>query len=114
MHTGIAQEMKQCIEACEDCHSMCLRTAMRHCLETGGKHVEPDHFRLMMNCAEICQTAGNFMLGNSSLHHRVCAVCADVCEACAKSCEALGGMDDCVNACRSCADSCRSMAGSAR
>ena len=85
---------------------------MNHCLEHGGKHVEPRHFRLMMNCAEICRTAADFMLSGSELHDKVCAVCADVCEACAQSCESIGGMDECVQACRLCAQSCREMAAS--
>ena len=61
--------MEECIQNCLDCHHVCLEMAMNHCLETGGKHVEPAHFRLMMNCAEICQTSANFMLSGSE-HHK--------------------------------------------
>ena len=32
---------------------------MNHCLKTGGKHVEPDHFRLMLNCAEMPELSGS-------------------------------------------------------
>jgi hypothetical protein len=84
---------------------------MVYCLEAGGKHVEATHFRLMMNCAELCQTSTNFMLSKSAFHVNVCGICADVCEACAKSCEAIGDMDECVKACRECAASCRTIAG---
>jgi hypothetical protein len=86
---------------------------MNHCLEAGGKHVEPTHFRLMINCAEICRTAADFMLSNSPLHARICAACAEVCDACAQSCEQVGDMDECVQVCRRCAESCRKMAGGA-
>jgi len=103
--------MQACIEACSHCHQVCLQTAMNHCLKTGGKHVEAEHFRLMISCAEICQTSANFLLINSTFHRRVCEVCAEVCEACALSCEKLDGMDECVKACRDCAESCRKMAG---
>lgn len=103
------KEMHSCIEACSHCHATCLHTAMIHCLNTGGDHVDADHFRLMMNCAEICQTSANFQLSGSSFHVALCGICADICEACAKSCEAIGGMDDCVKACRDCAASCRKM-----
>ncbi|HVK54982.1 MAG TPA: four-helix bundle copper-binding protein [Burkholderiales bacterium] len=103
------QEMQQCIEDCQHCHNICLQTAMTNCLKMGGKHVEPEHFRLMTSCAEICQSA-NFMLSNSALHANVCQACADVCEACAVSCEKIGGMDECFQACRRCAQSCRQMA----
>lgn len=105
------QAIQDCIQACEQCHRTCLQMAMAHCLAMGGKHVEAEHFRLMMNCAEICQTSANFMLGGSTHHQHVCAACAEICEACSRSCEALGGMEDCVKACNRCAKSCHAMAG---
>lgn len=101
--------MQDAIKACLDCHSMCLQMAMSHCLERGGRHVEKKHLRLMLNCAELCQTSANFMLSDSPLHGRVCAVCAEACEACAKSCEQVGDMSECVEECRRCAKSCRTM-----
>ncbi len=101
--------MQDAIKACLDCHSMCLQTAMGYCLERGGRHVEQKHFRLMLNCAELCQTSANFMLSDSPLHGRVCAVCAEACEACAKSCEQVGDMRECVEECQRCAKSCRTM-----
>jgi hypothetical protein len=102
--------MNECIENCLDCHKTCLQMAMNHCLETGGKHVEPAHFRLMINCAEICQTSANFMLSGSDLHHLTCGVCAEVCGRCADDCARVGDMDECVRACRQCAESCAKMA----
>jgi Domain of Unknown Function (DUF326) len=109
MFTAATPNMQSCIDACDRCHRMCLQSAMNHCLESGGKHVEPGHFRLMMNCAEICQMSANFMLSNSSYHPQVCGLCAQICEACAESCDDLDGMEECAQACRDCAKSCRSM-----
>ena len=109
MFTTSSKNMQSCIDACDQCHRMCLQSAMNHCLEAGGKHVEPGHFRLMMNCAEMCQTSLNFMLSNSHFSKQVCAVCAEICDACAESCDQLDGMEDCAKACRECAKSCRSM-----
>ncbi|ODT86183.1 MAG: four-helix bundle copper-binding protein [Nitrosomonadales bacterium SCN 54-20] len=108
--TQTTDAMQQCIDACEECHRICLQTAMTQCLETGGRHVEAKHFRLMMNCAEICQTSANFMLSRSEFL-QVCSVCAEICEACAESCEKIGDMDACAKTCRQCAESCRRMAG---
>ncbi len=102
--------MHDAIKACLDCHSLCLKMAMSYCLERGGRHVEQQHFRLILNCAELCQTSANFMLSGSPLHGRVCAVCAEACEACAKSCEQVGDMRECVEECQRCARSCRTMA----
>ena len=106
---GAVQESLQCLKDCQECHDVCLRTAMNYCLKKGGKHVEPTHFRLMFNCAELCQTAAHFMLSDSPSHAVVCAACADVCEVCAKSCDELGGMEDCAQICRQSAESCREM-----
>lgn len=103
-------EMQQCIENCLNCHKTCLQMASNHCLEMGGKHVEPAHFRLMLDCAQICQVSADFMLRSSAHHSHVCAECADICEDCAKSCEQVGDMGECVAACRKCAESCRAMA----
>lgn len=102
--------MQPCIEACTHCHQVCLQTAMTHCLQIGGKHIESDHFSLMLTCAEICQTSANLQLSGSEFVPKLCALCAEICEACATSCEAIGEMDDCVQACRKCAQSCASMA----
>lgn len=108
--TALNPEMQQCIDACKECHDICLQMAMTYCLRAGGKHVEEEHFRLMINCAEICQTTANFMLSNSSIHGAVCAACAEVCDACAQSCEQVGDMDECAQASRRCAESCEEMA----
>lgn len=101
--------MQDAIKACSNCHAMCLRTAMGYCLERGGRHVQQEHLRSILNCAELCQTSANFMLSGSPLHGRVCAVCAEVCDACAKSCEQVGDMSECADECRACAKSCRTM-----
>jgi hypothetical protein len=120
MHTSQSQQtkssatssssMQSCIDNCVRCAQVCLQTAMNHCLEMGGKHVEPEHFRLMMNCAEICQLSANFMLSGSRFHNRTCEVCAEICDACAMDCGRIGDMEECASTCRECADSCRQMA----
>ena len=106
----MSEQMRQCIQECLDCHRVCLTMASQHCLDVGGRHVEPRHFRLMLACAEICRTSAFFMELGTEFHKRTCAVCAEVCEECAKSCEEVGDMDECVQACRRCAESCRKMA----
>jgi hypothetical protein len=108
-----SREIQQCIDKCLDCYRVCRQTAMNHCLETGGEHVAPDHFRLMISCADLCGTAAGFMLSSSRLYGQVCAACAETCDACASSCDNLGDMDECVRACRECARSCRALAHAA-
>ena len=106
----MSEDMRTCIDRCLSCYSTCLGSAMTHCLEAGGKHTEPAHFRLMLACAEICRTSAHFMLLNTPHHKHTCRECAEICEECANDCERLGNMEDCVRACRACADSCRRMA----
>lgn len=105
-----SNEMRACIDACTRCHQTCLGMAAGHCLELGGKHVEPGHLRLMLACAEICRSSAAVMLAQVEQHATVCRACADICEACADDCARIGDMDECVAACRACAESCRSMA----
>ncbi|MDK1489053.1 four-helix bundle copper-binding protein [Sinorhizobium sp. 7-81] len=108
--THVDPRMQPCIDNCLDCYSACLSTAMNHCLQVGGKHTEPSHFRLMMACTEICRTTAHFMLIGSPHHVHLCRECAEICDECAEDCERIGDMDECVEACRRCAESCRQMA----
>lgn len=109
----LSGEMKSCIDACQRCHAVCLQTAMQHCLELGGRHTEPKHFRLMMACAEVCRASAALMLIGSPGHRMQCDLCAKFCEECAADCDQIGDMEDCVAACRACAKECRQMASRA-
>ena len=113
MRQTTSQEMQRCIQECTSCHNICLET-VAHCLQMGGKHAAADHIRLLLDCAEICQTSANFMLRGSPLHTRVCAICAEICERCAQDCERVDPSDQqmrqCAEVCRRCAESCRRMA----
>lgn len=102
--------MQACIDDCTSCHRTCLHN-VRHCLEKGGKHADPSHIALLLDCAQICATSADFLTRHSAQHQGTCRVCAEICEACAKSCEALGDdmMKKCAEECRRCAESCRKM-----
>jgi hypothetical protein len=115
----VNQGMHSCIQNCLDCHSICLNT-VTYCLQKGGNHVEQSHIRLLLDCAEICQTSANFMLRTSQLHPRTCEVCAEVCERCAENYVRVAApkelrmgddaqMKACADMCRRCAESCRQM-----
>jgi hypothetical protein len=110
-HPTIRNEIRDCIQECLSCNGICLQTSV-HCLLQGGPHAAAAHVQSLLDCAELCQTAGNTMLRNSPLHGRVCEVCAEACEICAASCDKFAGDDQmkaCADACRRCASACRSV-----
>lgn len=106
----VSQATQHCIDECLRCYQACFGSAMTHCLEQGGKHVEPQHFRLMMACAEICRTCAHLMLINYPHYKRVCRECAEICELCAQNCDRIGDMQECAEACRRCAERCSQIA----
>ena len=109
----LSSDVLACIELCVDCHKACTQTLM-HCLQTGEEHAEANHVRLMLDCAEICQTSANFMMRGSDLHAHTCRACAAVCRRCAEDCAAMGDDDPrlraCAEQCARCAESCERMA----
>jgi hypothetical protein len=54
-------EMRQCIDACTECSSICRET-VNYCLERGGRLAEPKQLRMLMDCAEMCRTNADFMV----------------------------------------------------
>ena len=112
-HHHVSEEMRRCAEECHRCHDACLET-MQHCLHMGGRHADPHHIRLMMDCVQICHTSGDFMRRGSDLHGETCRTCSVVCERCAEDCARMAGGDPqmtaCAEQCRRCAESCWRMA----
>jgi hypothetical protein len=104
--------MQECIDRCQSCEETCLES-IPHCLALGGEHAAAEHIRMLMACADICDTSARFMLLGSQHHAKTCEVCAEVCEACAVDCERFDDdlMKRCAEVCRRCAESCRNMAG---
>jgi hypothetical protein len=107
----IPQETQNCVDACLRCYQTCFGMAMNHCLEQGGDHVKPKHFRAMIACADICREAVQMMLMNAPQAKETCLLCAQICEDCAKECDAIPDMTACAAECRRCAEECRRMVG---
>lgn len=110
-HTG-KTAMDHCIDDCQHCATAC-HACLAHCLEKGGKHADPAHIALLLDCARMCETAAASMAHHSSVHGTICGACVEVCRICEQSCRALGDdrmMQECADACRKCADSCEKMA----
>lgn len=114
MMRKLSAEIQECAERCQTCASTCLNAAMNHCLESGGEHTEPHHFRLMIACSEICRASAAILLTGIREHAFVCRACAEICRACAESCRKVGDMQECVDACTRCAESCEKMSATSR
>jgi hypothetical protein len=102
----------RCAEWTSDCYSSCSQTLI-YCLDAGGELAEPDHLRVLIDCAEICQCSQNSLLRRSKLSQLLATVAIEACEKCAESCRALDGSDDqldsCADTCLQCAESCREL-----
>lgn len=104
--------MSECIDNCTRCAQVCVET-VDYCLGNGGDHAAQEHIRLLLDCANICQTSAGFLTRHSDHHTSTCKVCAEVCRACADSCAQFANdaqMKKCADACRTCAESCAKMA----
>lgn len=108
--TELTTEMERCIRDCLECYRVCVDTAINHQLGVVGREMEPAHIRLLLACAEICQTTANLVQSGSPLHKPTCRVAAKLCRRCASECERLGELEECVRASRHCADSCQRVA----
>ena len=86
-------KMNRCIESCAECSKTCMKMVVP-CLEKGGKHAEPTHIRLLLDCAEICKLATSFMARGSDFENQLCALCAEISDKCAKRCEKLADHED--------------------
>lgn len=99
-----------CIDACESAHRSCTESVI-HGMQQGGPAAEWELVQLLLDCADITETAADFMLRSSRLHHLTCQVAAEVADRCASACEKLAKDDlllkACAEACRRAATACR-------
>jgi hypothetical protein len=109
----ITTEMRRCIEAASDSYSACTET-LTYSLDGRFELTDPRHLRLLIDCAEVCQTTENALLRASELGQLLATVCAEACEKVAESCRRLDAADEqlgeCADVCMRCADCCRELA----
>jgi hypothetical protein len=98
-----------CIEACGDCHRA-LRGFARDGARSGpGSPGERTMWRLMLDCAEVCEATATFLRAESVFIPQLAEACLHLCDECAAACEAgdpTAAMDACAAACRRCAEAC--------
>lgn len=100
---------KPCIDACDSAHRHCMEAAI-HCMQQGGVGSEWEMVQLLLDTADITETASDFMLRSSRQHHLLCKVTAEIALRCAEACERHADNDlrlrECATACRDAALAC--------
>ena len=104
--------MKTCIEALDEAHRRTTETAI-HGMQHGGQLAEWELVQLLLDTADITETATDFMLRSSRQYTSVIRVAAEISDKCADSCEKLAAEDlrmkQCAEACRRAATQCRKL-----
>ena len=99
-----------CVTECMECHRVCMET-VAHSLRQGEPYVEAEHLRLLLDCAQICQTGIDFITRGSDTVCQICEVAAYICEKTAVSCSRWADTDPqmkrCADVCERCAECCR-------
>lgn len=106
----LTSDMQAGIDDCLGCHVICLSHAIGRRSEAGDRHGGNPHLRLMLDCAEICRVAADFMARGSGHRRLTCRLCAEICRACAGSCQELGDLQEVMEACWRCAATCKEIA----
>lgn len=83
------------------CHVAAL-DALRLTIDSGEGAARRERITLLVDTADICRTAADFVQRGSVHHAVVGRACAEVCRACREACEASGEPElaECIAACR--------------
>ncbi|CAA7625404.1 four-helix bundle copper-binding protein [Magnetospirillum sp. UT-4] len=104
--------MKDSIDACDNAHRACTEAAI-HGMQQGGALAGWELIQLLLDAADITETATDFMLRSSRQHTSVCRVAAEIADRCADNCEKFAAADlrmkECAEACRRAATACRKL-----
>lgn len=104
--------MKDCINACDQAHRAATEAAI-HGMQQGGKLAGWELVQLLLDTADISETAADFLLRSSRQHTSVLRVTAEIADKCADACEKLAASDlrmkECAESCRRAATQCRKL-----
>lgn len=104
------QEAERCIDALQACYAVCMRSVSYGYVKESGP-LQEEHVRLMIDCAEMCQTAANFLIRESDHYLRICREAAEICKDLVSSCEGVDGMEGILSICDECVSACRVIVG---
>ena len=99
----LADVLAECIAACEYCSDACLH-------ENNVKMLV-DCIRIDRDCADICQTALNYIARDSKHAGTIVELCSQICSECADECEKHASHHEhcryCAEVCRRCEEECK-------
>lgn len=109
-HHGDIHE--KCAEACVDCEKHCNQ-GFHHCFRQvqAGKQEHAKAMHLLVDCGDICGTAGKLVGRMSPLMVHTCRACGECCEDTIAAVEKLqdGEMRGVLESLRRCRESCAEM-----
>jgi hypothetical protein len=104
--------MKTCIDALDEAHRAATESAI-HGMQHGGPLAGWELVQLLLDTADITETATDFLLRSSRQYVSLLRVTAEISDKCADSCEKLAAEDlrmkQCAEACRRAATQCRKL-----
>ena len=94
--------LHQCISACENCYSMCLR-------EGNASHMV-DCIITDRECADICTLTARLVAADSRIADKMLQLCIDICHTCEAICRKHDNehCQECADACHACHLACES------
>ncbi len=105
-------EANKCIAALQKCHAVCMRT-----LSYSGNQIEREYHtheelrKSMLDCAEMCQAAANFLIRDSDHYLRICREASEICKDLASISKVIDRMEGVISKCNECIHACRVIVG---
>jgi hypothetical protein len=110
----LTREMDEAARACAEGHRVSTRTFSHlRTWERDASVASPDDLRLLLDCAQVCSVAADFLLRASEFHVLMCSLCAEICRKCQQNCRQLAAAEgdpvlaECAAACLQCSNACR-------
>ncbi|HEY1015252.1 MAG TPA: hypothetical protein VGE07_21280 [Herpetosiphonaceae bacterium] len=110
IEAAAAAPCQACIDACLDCHAVCMDAALR-CLQADPA-ADAGLVRMLLDCAELCRTNAELMRADDDLLEETCMACGILYEHFARECDLLAGdpvLRRCAEAIRACVEACENL-----
>lgn len=83
------RQMQLSADHCLECFRACSE-AMAHTIDLRRQHWEHEHYRILLDCIDVCKTTAGFLIRQSDYYKDICSVCALICKETTKCCQEFG------------------------